>query len=161
MAYEANLIVNPDAEDGVNDWTNVANVTVSDGTITHVDLKVKVGDSKTNMWGGWFDNQKVLLTLSGVDNTHCFNLAPNATMDQGLVSGFAIDAKDMKLIGVFKFVTPQELYDATVIGKIWAEITYDDDTQSKFIIPCVQGIELVGRDQLNDWLLEEAICLTP
>ena len=160
MAYKANIITNPDAEDGTNDWT-VANVTVSDGSVVASNLKVKVGDSKTNMWGGWLDSIKVLLTLTDVDDTHCFNLAPNATMNQGLVSGFAIDAKDMKLIGIFKFVTPQELYDATVTGKIWAEVTYDDDTQSKFIIPCVQGIEFVGRDQLNDWLLEEAICLIP
>ena len=160
MAYDENLIVNPDAEDGVNDWAAV-NVTVSDGSVIASDLKVKVGDSKTNIWGGWFDDIKVLLTLTDTDSTHCFNLAPSATMNQAIVSGFAIDPKDMKLIGIFKFVIAQELYDATVIGTIWAEITYDDDSQSKFIIPCVQGVSLKGRDQFNNWILEEAICLIP
>ena len=161
MPYNSNLVVNSDASTGDTSGWTVANVTVNYDTIIHSDLKVKVGDSKTNIWGGWFDSLKVQLTLSGQTTDKCFVLTPNATMQQGLTSGYAIDPKDMKLIGVFKFVTEQTLYDATVIGKIWAEVTYDDDTQSKFVIPCIHGVTLAGRDQFNDWILEEAICLIP
>ena len=159
MAYKANIVTNPDADTGdMTGWAST-NVTVAGGVTPSINLGVKIGDTHTILWGGWLDNYKVHLSYVGVDGTNYFLLAPNANMDQSLLSGFEVDFKDGKLICKFKFVTDQNLWDANVIGIACADITYDDESVSRFIIPCVRGIAFTGRNQLNSWIQEEAICL--
>jgi len=158
MAYKANIVVNPSAEtEDMTGWDS-ANVTVEGGTTPIIGLKVKIGDSFVILWGGWMDDYKPKLSYIGDDDTHYFLLASDANMDQAILSGFEVDFKDGKLICRFKFVTAQELWDATVIGIACADIIYDDESISKFIIPCVKGITFTGRNQLNSWIREEAIC---
>lgn len=159
MAYKANIVVNPSAETGDTTGWDVANVTVEGGSTPIVRLKVKIGDSFTILWGGWMDDYAVQLAYVGSDNTHYFLLASDADMVQSILSGFEVDFKDGKLICKFKFVADQNLWDATVIGIACADVIYDDESVSKFIIPCVKGISLAGRNQLNSWIQEEAICL--
>jgi len=158
MAYKANIVVNPSAETGDMTGWDSANVTVEGGSTPTIDLRVRIGDTHTILWGGWLDAYRVKLSYVGDDGTHYFLLAPNANMDQSILSGFEVDFKDGKLICRFKFVTDQNLWDATVIGIACADIVYDDESKAKFIIPCVKGIALTGRNQLNSWIREEASC---
>ena len=158
MAYKVNIVTNPSAETGDTTGWDSVNVTVEGGTTPIITLKVKIGDSFTILWGGWMDDYAVHLAYLGDDETHYFLLAPNANMDQSLLSGFEVDFKDGKLICKFKFITDQDLWDATVMGIACADIVYDDESVAKFIIPCIKGISFTGRDQLNSWIQEEAIC---
>jgi len=141
-----------------DDWT-YSNVTVENGSAEVVIFKPRFGDTFNKLWAGWFDYYKAQFAFSGDDDTDYFLLAPDASMEQDLLSGFETDFKDGKLTCKFKFVTEQDEWDSTVIGRACAEIEYDDESKVTFIIPCVKGITYEGRNLLNGWYKEEAICL--
>ena len=160
MAYKSNIVENPDASTGdTTGWDEDTNVTVEDGTTDAVEIHVRFGDTVDKIWGTWLDDYRVFFASDGDDDTNYFLLAPSARLAQDILSGFSTEFKDGRLTCVFKFSTAQDLYDASVIGRACADITYSDESITKFIIPCVKGITYSGRDLPNDWLKEEAICL--
>ena len=159
MAYKENIVVNPDAATGdTSGWDDDTNVTVVGGTSEAVIFKVRFGDTSTKLWGGWFDYYKPQFAFEGDDDPNYFLLDPDANLEQDILSGFSVDFKDGKLTCEFKFVTAQDYWDTSVVGRACAEIEYDDESKAIYIIPCVQGIAYEGRDLLNDWIKEEAIC---
>lgn len=157
MSYQENIVTNPDASTGDTTGWIVNNVTVVGGTTAATFLKVRFGDLPTKLWGGWLDYFQAQLAHSGDDDSDYF-LVDDGDMEQEMLSGFSVDFKDGRLTCVFKFVTDQDAWDANVIAKACADIEYDDETKSIFVIPCVKGLTYEGRDLPNSWYKEEAIC---
>jgi len=160
MSYEDNLLINPSAETGDTTGWDVIDVTVVGGTTPETDLGVKIGESHEIYLNKWMNAYRVRLTFSGADGTNYFLLASDASMEQAVSSGDIGDLPDIdfKVTVDFKLTTAQNLWDASVKGKVQMEILYSDETKDIFTIPCVVGISYEGRDLVNSWLQAIANC---
>lgn len=160
MAYKNNIVVNPDAATGdTTGWGTATNVTVVHDDTDAVELNVRVGHEEDELWGTWLDDYSAKLAYEGPEEDNYFHLDPGAILEQPTLTGFSTDFADGKLTCSFKLGVAQDLWDAKVIGRAVAEITYSDENIDKFIIPCVKGVTYPGRDKLNGWKEEIAICL--
>jgi hypothetical protein len=118
-----------------------------------------MGHEENELWGTWLDDYSAKLAYEGPEDDNYFHIDPDGLLEQATLSGFSADFVDGKLTCTFKFAIAQNLWDAKVIGRAVAEVTYSDENVDKFIIPCVIGVAYNGRDKLNNWKEEVAICL--
>ena len=144
--YGPNLIVNSDAHNNLSDWES-QNVTIEDGITEAIVLKPQLGDSYNSLCGNWFAHITPQLSLTGLDGTKHFNIAPDGYIKQVIPASAIGDLPDydFKLVLDFKLSLPQELEDSSVIG--WAEATvlYSDKTTDIYLIPCVVGLVTLDR----------------
>jgi len=158
--HKHNIVVNSDAATGdTSGWDTATNVTVLHDDTDSVELNVRIGHEEDELWGTWLDDYSVKLAYEGPEEDNCFTLGQNVLLEQHNLTGFSSRFSDGKLTCKFKFGTAQDLWDARVLGRAVAEITYSDENIDKFIIPCVVGVKYSGRDKANNWKEEVAVCL--
>ena len=157
--YKNNIVTNPDAATGDTTGWDATNVTVVQDDTEAVELNVRVGHEYNELWGTWLDDYSAKLSYEGAEEDNYFLIDSSGLLEQPTLTGFSTDFADGKLKCMFKFGVVQNLWDASVIGRAVAEITYSDENIDKFIIPCVKGVTYLGRDKANGWKEEIAICL--
>jgi len=142
MGFGANLLLNNSAEAGnLDNWTT-SGVTIGDNTVTDYILRPIVDDRNQ-----LFDRAE--LYSLGAAGTHHFVLADTAYMYQDVVASGNLN---YRIEAVFQLPTPQDAWDANVLGWVIMSFTYVDGSTDIFIIPCVLGITYSGRSIASFWL---------
>ena len=142
MGFGANLLLNNSAENGnLNDWTT-SGVTIADNIATDYLLRPEVDDRNQLL-------DRPELYGTGATGSHHFLLAATATMYQDVAAAGTLD---YRLEAVFQIPTPQDAWDANVLGWILMSFTYVDGSIDRFMIPCVLGITYSSRSIANFWL---------